>query len=77
MVLHVKKSYEICRRQFIFKIFVSTFELCGRDFGSAIRKPVLRIRDILVRIRIWIRGSVLLVTGNGSVSDSGSDSFLQ
>jgi hypothetical protein len=32
--------------------------------------PVLRIRDILVRIRIWISGSVPLTIGSGSSSRS-------
>ncbi len=38
---------------------------------------VLRIRDILVRIRIWIRGSLSLTNGCGSGSSSRSCYFHQ
>jgi hypothetical protein len=38
---------------------------------------VLGIRDIWVRIRIRIRGSVPLTIGYGSVFDSGSDTYLR
>jgi hypothetical protein len=46
----------------------------GEDHGSVVfsiaLKPVLRIHDILVWIRIWIRGSMPLTNGFGCRSGS-------
>jgi hypothetical protein len=54
----------------------------SRDILQGVKKVdqshqlVLGIRDILVRIRIRIPGSVPLTNGSESGSNSGSDSFL-
>jgi hypothetical protein len=57
----------------------SSYFFHGRNVSlfAKMIKAVLGIRDILVRIRIGIHGSIPLTTGSGSGSNSGSNSFLQ